>query len=63
MPLTPFDPLVREWFESRFAGVTEPQRQGWREIKAGHDVLISAPTGAGKTLASFLSAIDESWAG
>ncbi len=58
MPLTSFDPLVREWFDTRFAAVTEPQRQGWQEIRAGHDVLISAPTGAGKTLAAFLSAID-----
>ena len=27
--------------------------QGWQEIRAGRDVLISAPTGAGKTLAAF----------
>ncbi len=59
MPLSAFDPLVREWFEARFAAVTEPQRQGWPRIRAGHDVLISAPTGAGKTLAAFLSAIDD----
>ena len=59
MPLTSFDPLVREWFQTNFAAVTEPQRQGWQEIQAGHDVLISAPTGAGKTLAAFLSAIND----
>src|ERR1700684_4231920 len=59
MPLDSFDPLVREWFEARFDAVTEPQRLGWDKIKAGHDVLISAPTGAGKTLAAFLSAIDD----
>ena len=64
MPLTPFDPmscfepLTREWFETRFGAVTEPQKQGWPEIRAGRDVLISAPTGAGKTLAAFLTAID-----
>ena len=58
MPLTSFDPLIREWFEARFAAVTEPQRLGWPEIRAGNDVLISAPTGAGKTLAAFLTAID-----
>ena len=56
--LEPFDPLVREWFASRFAAVTEPQRLGWPEIRAGRDVLISAPTGSGKTLAAFLTAID-----
>jgi ATP-dependent Lhr-like helicase len=53
-----FDPLIREWFEDKFAAVTEPQRLGWPEIQAGHDVLISAPTGSGKTLAAFLTAID-----
>src|SRR6266403_1366125 len=58
MPLANFDPLVREWFASRFRNVTEPQRLGWPEIQAGRDVLISAPTGSGKTLAAFLTAID-----
>ena len=34
-----FDPLVTEWFVSRFAGPTEPQTLGWPEIRAGRDVL------------------------
>jgi ATP-dependent Lhr-like helicase len=57
--LQSFDPLVRSWFEQRFAAVTEPQRLGWPEIRAGRDVLISAPTGSGKTLAAFLICLDE----
>ncbi len=56
--LAPFDPLVQEWFRSSFKSVTEPQQQGWPEIQAGRDVLISAPTGSGKTLSAFLWAID-----
>lgn len=56
--LSGFDPLVREWFEARFARPTEPQSAGWREIAAGNDVLISAPTGSGKTLAAFLISLD-----
>src|SRR5262245_32048291 len=56
--LSAFDPLVREWFSTNFASVTEPQRQGWPEIQTGSDVLISAPTGSGKTLAAFLTAIN-----
>ncbi len=56
--LSGFDPLVSEWFSSRFGEPTEPQRLGWPEIRAGRDVLISAPTGSGKTLAAFLIAID-----
>lgn len=54
-----FDPLVAEWFTSRFGPATEPQLKGWPEIAAGRDVLISAPTGSGKTLAAFLICIDQ----
>ena len=53
-----FDPLVREWFLARFGRATEPQVLGWPEIRAGRDVLISAPTGSGKTLAAFLICLD-----
>lgn len=56
--LSHFDPLVSEWFLSRFQGATEPQVQGWHEIAAARDVLISAPTGSGKTLAAFLISLD-----
>ncbi len=59
MPLSGFDPLIAEWFRQRFEGATEPQRLGWPEIRAGRDVLISAPTGSGKTLAAFLICLDE----
>ncbi len=57
--LTHFDPLVQEWFARRFGSATEPQLQGWPEIREGRDVLISAPTGSGKTLAAFLICLDE----
>jgi ATP-dependent helicase Lhr and Lhr-like helicase len=56
--LSAFDPLVAEWFATRFGQATEPQLRGWPEIAQGRDVLISAPTGSGKTLAAFLTAID-----
>ncbi|MGA2741261.1 MAG: DEAD/DEAH box helicase [Bryobacteraceae bacterium] len=56
--LADFDPLVRDWFTQRFAAATEPQILGWPEIRAGHDILISAPTGSGKTLAAFLLCLD-----
>ncbi len=58
MPLSAFDSLTRRWFTERFSAVTEPQSLGWPEIRAGRDVLISAPTGSGKTLAAFLIALD-----
>src|SRR5688572_15004089 len=51
-------PLVRDWFVSRFGTPTEPQEQGWPHILAGHNTLIAAPTGSGKTFAAFLACID-----
>src|ERR1700741_4049490 len=53
-----FHPIIQEWFERSFAGATEVQQLAWKEIRAGGDVLISAPTGSGKTLAAFLSCLD-----
>lgn len=58
MSLAGFDPLVAEWFLGRFGAPSLPQSLGWPEIRAGHDVLISAPTGSGKTLAAFLICLD-----
>ena len=51
-----FDPLIEEWFATRFSGPTAPQIAGWPRIQTGDDVLITAPTGSGKTLAAFLVA-------
>jgi len=51
-------PLVAGWFRERYGEPTEPQVQGWPLIRAGGDVLISAPTGSGKTLAAFTTALD-----
>ena len=45
-----FHPLVGDWFRATFGDVTEPQARGWPAIRAGDDVLISAPTGSGKSL-------------
>ena len=46
------------WFEENLGAPTEVQRQGWRAIASGENVLISAPTGTGKTLTAFLMTID-----
>ena len=54
-----FHPLTRAWFADAFAGPTDPQLQAWPQIRAGRDVLISAPTGSGKTLAAFLICLDD----
>ncbi|OGS51177.1 MAG: hypothetical protein A3K65_05615 [Euryarchaeota archaeon RBG_16_68_12] len=52
-------PLVREWFASKFPGLTEPQAFAVPLIHERKSVLISSPTGSGKTLTAFLSVINE----
>ena len=57
--LRDFHPLVGDWFTARYGEPTEPQVQGWPIVRAGRDVLISAPTGSGKTLAAFTWCLDD----
>ena len=57
-PLSVFSPATRAWFEQAFDAPTPAQVQGWPAIATGGHVLIQAPTGSGKTLTAFLSAID-----
>src|SRR5260370_26251398 len=52
-----FHPAVAAWFSRSFAAPTAAQAAAWPAIQAGEDGLIAAPTGAGKTLAAFLSAV------
>ncbi|MEO7457618.1 MAG: DEAD/DEAH box helicase [Gemmatimonadaceae bacterium] len=52
-------PPVREWVTSRFGRLTPPQSAAIPAIHSGEHVMISAPTGTGKTLAAFLSVLSE----
>ncbi|HEX8437413.1 DEAD/DEAH box helicase [Archangium sp.] len=56
--LASFHPVVQRWFTERLGEPSRPQVEGWPLIQAGHDVLIAAPTGSGKTLTAFLAALD-----
>ncbi len=58
MPLSPFAPAARAWFETSFERATPVQEQGWARIAGGEHALLIAPTGSGKTLAAFLYCID-----
>ena len=51
-------PSSAEWFSEQIGTPTPAQIDGWAEIAAGRHTLIAAPTGTGKTLASFLIFID-----
>ena len=53
-----FHPLVRRWFAERLGAPTDAQARAWPIIARGEHVLVSAPTGSGKTLTAFLSALD-----
>ncbi|MEM3229026.1 MAG: ATP-dependent helicase [Fervidicoccaceae archaeon] len=48
-----------EWVKEVFGELTEPQVKAIPLIKRGMNVLISSPTGTGKTLAAFLGLIDD----
>ncbi|MGN6512022.1 MAG: DEAD/DEAH box helicase, partial [Lysobacteraceae bacterium] len=56
--LAGFHPAVAAWFAATFPAPTEAQVRAWPSIRAGRNTLVAAPTGSGKTLTAFLSAID-----
>ena len=53
-----FHPQIRAWFGERFGGPTDVQERSWPRIAAGEHLLVTAPTGSGKTLTAFLWAIN-----
>ena len=53
------EPLVSTWFNERFDGLTEPQARAIPVIHERKNVLVSSPTGSGKTLTAFMSIINE----
>lgn len=58
MPLAPFHPAVAAWFRNTFPAPTAAQAAAWPAIRDGRSVLVAAPTGSGKTLTAFMTAID-----
>jgi len=51
-------PLVQEWFFRKFENFSEPQLYGILPIYERKNILVSAPTGSGKTLTAFLSILN-----
>ena len=53
------EPLIATWFKERFDTLTEPQAKAIPAIHQRKNVLVSSPTGSGKTLTAFTSIINE----
>jgi ATP-dependent Lhr-like helicase len=52
------EPIVKEWFFSKFKEFSLPQLYGVMPIHERKNILISAPTGGTKTLTAFLSILN-----
>ncbi|MGY6255026.1 DEAD/DEAH box helicase [Paraburkholderia caledonica] len=57
--LAGFHPAVAGWFLKSFPAPTDAQAAAWPQIRQGRSTLVAAPTGSGKTLTAFLSALDD----
>ncbi len=53
------NPTIKKWFYSRFPDYSLPQLYGVLEIHSRNNIIVSAPTGATKTLTGFLSILNE----
>lgn len=53
------EPLISKWFYEKFDDLTEPQARAIPVIHQRKNVLVSSPTGSGKTLTAFTSIINE----
>ncbi len=52
------NPLVKEWFFSRFEDFSLTQKCGVKNISDRKNILVSAPTGGTKTLTAFLGILN-----
>ena len=50
---------INQWFRNKFDKFSLPQLYGVMEVHNRNNLLLSAPTGSGKTLTSFLSILNE----
>lgn len=57
--LSLFHLLIQPWFEDNFEQITDIQQKAWPKIATGEHLVITAPTGSGKTLTAFLWAINQ----
>ena len=53
------EPLISTWFNEKYDDLTIPQAKAIPVIHQRRNVLVSSPTGSGKTLTAFTSIINE----
>lgn len=54
-----FHPIIQNWFSETYGEPTEIQSLSWPRIANRENLLITAPTGSGKTLTAFLWTLNE----
>jgi len=54
-----FHPLIKKWFFDNYSKPTDVQQKAWPIIADNKHVLITAPTGSGKTLTAFLWSVNQ----
>jgi ATP-dependent Lhr-like helicase len=57
--LSLFHPLIGTWFRRRYGEPTDIQQKAWPVIAGGNHLLMTAPTGSGKTLSAFLWGLNQ----
>ena len=53
------NPTFKKWFFTKFKDFTLPQEYSIYTIHSRENVLVSAPTGSGKTLSAFGAILNE----
>jgi ATP-dependent Lhr-like helicase len=51
--------IIRDWFSKKYKQLTPPQRYSFKLIREGRSLLITAPTGSGKTFSAFMAILSD----